>query len=90
MSASWHPRVTAMLPSYNGEAFIQRTLDSLAAQTWDNLEILIADDCSTDRTPQIVADFAAGHANVRLLRVGTGTWAGSGTRTISWPMRPGS
>jgi glycosyltransferase involved in cell wall biosynthesis len=63
----WHPRVTAMLPAYNSEAFIQRTLDSLAAQTWDNLEILIADDCSTDGTPRILAEFAAAHPNVRLL-----------------------
>jgi glycosyltransferase involved in cell wall biosynthesis len=56
-----------MVPSYNGAAFIRRTLDCLAAQTWDNLEILIADDCSTDDTPRIIAEFAARNANVRLL-----------------------
>jgi glycosyltransferase involved in cell wall biosynthesis len=66
--ARWHPRVTAMLPAYNSAAFIQRTLDCLAAQTWDNLEILIADDCSTDETPRLLAAFAAAHPNVRLLR----------------------
>ena len=46
------------MPTYNGAQFIQRTLDSLAAQTWTNLEILIGDDCSTDDTLQIVRRFA--------------------------------
>lgn len=67
MTATWSPLVTALVPSYNGEAFLQRTLDSLAAQTWDKLEILIGDDCSTDGTAQIIAQFAASHPNVRVL-----------------------
>lgn len=67
MTGTWHPRVTALLPTYNGAAFIQRTLDGLAAQTWDNLDILIGDDCSTDTTPAIIAAFAATHPNVRIL-----------------------
>jgi glycosyltransferase involved in cell wall biosynthesis len=61
------PKVSALLPAYNAEAFLQRTLDSLAAQTWPNLEIVIADDCSTDRTPRIIAAFARGRPNVRIL-----------------------
>ena len=61
----WNPRVTALVPTYNGAEFIRRTLDSLAAQTWTNLEILIGDDCSTDDTLEIVRRFAndaSGHA----------------------------
>ena len=53
------PLVTAVLPTYNGADFIQRTLDSLAAQTWPNLEILIGDDRSTDDTLLIV-EYGAG------------------------------
>lgn len=62
------PRVTALLPCYNSAAFITRTLDSLAAQTWPDLEILIGDDCSTDDTFEIVSAFAAGRSDVRILR----------------------
>lgn len=62
----WRPKVTALVPCYNAEDFIQRTLDSLAAQTWPNLEILIGDDCSTDSTLEIVERFAATRANVRV------------------------
>lgn len=61
------PKVSALLPTYNAEAFLQRTLDSLAAQTWPELEILIGDDCSTDGTPGIIRAFAEQHGNVRLV-----------------------
>lgn len=63
----WHPTVTALVPTYNGAAFIRRTLESLARQTWPSLEILIGDDCSTDDTLAIVNDFAAHHPNVRVV-----------------------
>ncbi len=62
------PKVTALLPCYNAAAFILPTLECLAQQTWPNLEILIADDCSTDGTAEIVGNFATGHANVRVLQ----------------------
>ncbi|WP_136706631.1 glycosyltransferase family 2 protein [Agromyces sp. H66] len=61
------PLVTALVPTYNGSRFIQRTLDSLAAQTWSNLEILIGDDRSTDDTLDIVRRFAEQHPNVRIV-----------------------
>ena len=68
MASSTRPLVTAIVPTYNGEQFVDRTLKCLAEQTWSPLEILIGDDASTDRTPQIVADFAASHDNVTLVQ----------------------
>lgn len=61
------PLVTALVPTYNGAAFIGRTLDSLAAQTWPNLEILIGDDCSTDETLEVVTAFAADRDDTRVI-----------------------
>lgn len=61
------PLVSALVPTYNGAAFIQRTLDSLAAQTWPRLEIVIGDDRSTDDTLEVVRAFAAGRHDVRVL-----------------------
>jgi glycosyltransferase involved in cell wall biosynthesis len=63
----WPPKVTALVPCYNAAEFIDRTLDSLAAQTWPDLEILIGDDCSADSTLSIVQRFAANQSNVRLV-----------------------
>ncbi|WES64839.1 glycosyltransferase family 2 protein [Microbacter sp. GSS18] len=63
-----HPLVTAIVPTYNGAETVGRTLESLAAQTWPALEILIGDDGSTDATPQIIEDFAAERDDVRIVR----------------------
>jgi glycosyltransferase involved in cell wall biosynthesis len=65
---AWNPRGTAVVPCYNAEGFIERTFDSLAAQTWPNLEILIGDDASTDATLRLCEAFAAGRPNVRIVR----------------------
>lgn len=67
VNPSGWPLVTALVPTYNGAAFIERTLESLAAQTWPNLEILIGDDCSTDTTLEIVMAFAAGRHDTRVV-----------------------
>jgi glycosyltransferase involved in cell wall biosynthesis len=63
----WNPLVTALVPTYNGADFIMRTLESLAAQTWPRLEILIGDDRSTDDTLDVVRRFAGSHPNTRIV-----------------------
>jgi glycosyltransferase involved in cell wall biosynthesis len=50
--------ISIALASYNGEAYIREQLDSLAAQTLLPDELVITDDGSTDRTAEIVAEFA--------------------------------
>jgi glycosyltransferase involved in cell wall biosynthesis len=51
------------MPAWNAELFIEQTLDSLAAQTYPNLHILISDDASTDATSAICQRFAERHGN---------------------------
>jgi len=60
-------RVSVGLPVYNGERFLADALDGLVKQTYDDLEIVVADNASTDRTVEIVRDFAASDARIRLL-----------------------
>lgn len=62
------PRVTIGVPVYNGQKYIRFTLDSLVAQTFADLEILVTDNCSTDSTPQIVAEYAARDPRVKYIR----------------------
>ncbi len=47
------PLVSVVLVSYNHEAYILECLESVKAQTYPNLELIVADDCSTDRTVEI-------------------------------------
>ena len=61
-------KVVALMPAWNAESFIVPVLESLAAQTYPNLEILISDDASTDHTVEICEAFKAHHANFRLIR----------------------
>ncbi len=78
------PRVSAILPAYNGAAFVHETLASLEAQTWPNLEIVIGDDASSDATPGILRSFAQGRENVQLvLREKNLGWIGNSNDLMS-------
>lgn len=47
------PLISVIVPVYNIEQYLQRCLDSLFAQTYKNLEIILVDDGSTDKSPNI-------------------------------------
>lgn len=52
-----HDLVSIIMPSYNTGAFIGETIQSVLAQTYENWELIIVDDCSTDNTDSIVAAY---------------------------------
>ncbi len=60
------PRLTCGVPVFNGERFLAETLQSILAQTYDDFELLVADNASTDRTVEICRDFMARDKRVRL------------------------
>ena len=47
------PKVTIMIPTYNQEEYIAEAIESALAQDYPNIEVIVADDCSTDNTAQI-------------------------------------
>jgi len=59
------PRVTIGVPVYNGGRYLERALDSLMAQTFQDLEIVVSDNASTDDTLDIVRRAAARDPRVR-------------------------
>ena len=62
------PRVSVLIPARNEEANIGACIEGFLAQKYDNFEIHVLDDQSTDRTCEIVEAFAARHPEVRAIR----------------------
>ncbi|MDX6750223.1 glycosyltransferase [Geminicoccaceae bacterium 1502E] len=62
------PVVSVGLPVYNGERYLSEALDSLLAQSVRDIEIVIADNASTDRTAEICRSYEARDERVRYVR----------------------
>lgn len=60
-----HPRVSIGMPVYNGERFLQEALDSILAQTFQDFELIISDNASTDRTQEICRAYVAKDQRIR-------------------------
>ncbi len=61
------PKVTVIMPAYNSEAGIRTGITSILNQTWQNIELIIVDDCSTDDTLSVARDFQAMDDRVKIL-----------------------
>ncbi len=57
-------KVSIVVAVYNAEIFLHTCLDSLLGQTYKNIEILCINDCSTDRSLQVINDYAARDSRV--------------------------
>ena len=62
------PFVSIIISAYNEERVIERKLNNILESTYPNFEVIVANDASTDATPQIVEDFIYAHpeANIRI------------------------
>lgn len=66
--------VSIITPSYNTAAFIGETIESVQAQTYQNWEMIIVDDCSTDDTDAVVKDYLS-DKRIRYLKNDTNSGA---------------
>lgn len=57
MMSSKEPMVSIVMSNYNGELLIKQTIESVLAQTYQNWEFIIFDDCSTDKSREIIQSF---------------------------------
>ena len=51
------PFISVVIPTYNSEDFITKTLETVFSQTYDNYEVIVSDDGSTDNTVDVVRSF---------------------------------
>ena len=73
------PQVSVIIPTYNRAGSISRSLKSILNQTFQDFEIIVVDDGSTDDTHQVTADLA--DARIRLLRHETNLGPGPARNT---------
>lgn len=59
--------VSIIVPAWKAAAFIDRTIESVVAQTYPHWEMLIADDCSPDNTREVVEQWVRKDARVQLI-----------------------
>lgn len=61
------PTVSVIMSHHNGEAFLEKAVESVLAQTYRDFEFIIIDDGSTDRSPALLREFAAKDPRIKLI-----------------------
>lgn len=57
MNGTRAPLVSVVVPVFNGERYLRQSLDSILAQTYPRIEVLVMDDASSDATAEILSDY---------------------------------
>ncbi len=79
------PLVSVVVPVYNGEKYIEETLNSLKNQTYKNIEVIMVDDISTDNSVQILEKFSNEDERFRLIK--RETKGGTGSKSTVYGMQ---
>lgn len=66
--SSKYPLISVIVPVYNHEKFIAQALESVINQTYSNLQILVSDDKSTDKSSEIINEYAAKDKRIEVLQ----------------------
>lgn len=62
------PLVSVVVPVYNMEKYLKRCVDSILEQTYENLEIILVDDCSSDKSAEIIENYKKADDRVKSIR----------------------
>jgi glycosyltransferase involved in cell wall biosynthesis len=63
------PKISVIVPIYNGEKYLRECLGSILGQTFSDIEIICVNDCSTDQTPEILREFAEKDSRVIIVNI---------------------
>src|SRR4051812_8060223 len=77
------PTVSVIIPAYNAEAFVGRTLASLRAQSFTDFEAIVVDDGSKDATAAVVQAVVEADPRFRLIRQANGGVAVARNRALA-------
>lgn len=69
-------KVSIITPTYNSAKFVSKTIDSVLAQKYQDWEMIISDDCSTDNTWEIISEYANKDSRIKVFRLDINSGAG--------------
>lgn len=61
------PKVSIVLPAYNGSKYLNKAIDSIIHQTFDNWELILVNDCSMDNTLKIMETYAKLDSRIKVI-----------------------
>lgn len=62
------PKISVVMSVYNGEKYLNKSMDSILNQTFKDFEFIIIDDCSTDKSYQILERYRNSDTRIKLIR----------------------
>ena len=68
LRATSKPLISVVMPTFNAEIYIARAIESILGQSFTNFELVIVDDCSTDKTLSIARKYATSDKRIRIVR----------------------
>lgn len=69
-------KVTIITPVYNSEKYLDETIQSVINQTYQNWEMILVDDCSTDNSKKIIMEYANKNSNIKYFKLDKNSGAG--------------
>jgi glycosyltransferase involved in cell wall biosynthesis len=76
------PLVSIALPVYNGEKWLEQAISTLIKQSYENVEIIIADDCSSDNSQEICEQYESRYSQITFIKNETNLGAQGNFRKI--------
>ena len=64
-------RISIVLPTYNGEKVIKKSIESVLSQTYVNWELIIVNDCSTDNTLNVIESYEQSDPRIQVINNNT-------------------
>ena len=74
--------VSIIIPTYNAEKSIRQTIESVIAQSYDNWEMIVVDDCSKDGTREVIKAYAEKDSRIRLISLNKNNGSPAAPRNI--------
>ena len=61
-------KISVIIPVYNAEKYLRETLDSVIKQSYNNWEILLIENGSKDKSPEIIREYEAQYPGIHMLK----------------------